>query len=438
MIPTRHSLSRWVGNHPLRVLALILLFALVVDAGWLWTHPPSLDSGETSHWWPIVVNVAQGRGYSGCFPEYFPFCGPANQVTAAREPVPVLLFAAVASLTTESLLPAVVVEIALNSGILIGIFLLAQWLAGPHVAAVAALVWSLYLPALGLILQVSGELVATLAVVWGVFFLVRACRTRNARDWLSAGACVALGTLSRSAVMVLGPTLGVVALLRTAVPTRGRWRGVGLFASIFLLTMSPWIVRNFAVFGHPVLGSTLSGYNLYRQNYQLSHRDYLRIVAGAEGGRAIQELLVRRRDLRGTENEAEMSAVYAREALRIIEAWPLRYLHLSAHRFLALWFNWGVLEEYGVRPRLRDYLLSGEQAILLLLAIGGLGYLGREAWPLAASVAAYSVAHVLVNGQLRYIVPAMPLVMVLSAVTLRRALRYLPEPRNKEEASVFG
>jgi len=435
-MPSRHSLSRWIESRPLQVLALLLLLALVVDAGWLWSHPPSVDSGETSHWWPIVVNVAQGRGYSGCFPEYFPFCGPANQVTAAREPVPVLLFAAVERLTTESLLPAVVLEIALNLGILIGIFLLAQRLAGPRAATVAALLWSLYVPALEMILQVSGDLAATLCLVWGMFFLVRARRTDQARDWLAAGGWVAVGTLSRSAVMVLAPALGLVEFLRTPVATRARWRGVALSGSIFLLTMCPWILRNYAVFGHPVLGSTLMGYNLYRQNYLLSSPDYRRIVAGEEGERAVQELLARRPDLRGTENEAEMNAVYVREALRTIKAWPLRYLHLSAYRFLPLWFNWGVLEAYGVRSRLRDYLLGGEQAILLALAIGGLGYLGREGWSLAAGAAAYSVAHMLVNSQLRYIVPVMPLVMVLSAVTLQRALRCLPEPGNAEKTAI--
>ena len=130
----------------------------------------------------------------------------------------------------------------------------------------AALLWSLYLPALQLILQVSGELAATLAVVWGVFFLVRARRTRRARDWLAVGCCVGLGALSRSAVMVLVPALGLVELLGSPVGTRSRWRGVALFGSFFLLTVSFWIVRNDAVFGRPVLGSTLSGYNLYRQN----------------------------------------------------------------------------------------------------------------------------------------------------------------------------
>ena len=128
-----------------------------------------------------------------------------------------------------------------------------------------------------------------------------------------------------------------------------------------------------------------------------------------------------------------MNAVYAREALLIIKAWPLRYLHLSATRFLPLWFNWGILEAYEVHPRLPDYLLGGEQALLLLLAVLGLGHLGRESWPLAASVATLSLIHMLVNSQLRYIVPAMPLTMVLSAVVLRRALPIPRERRGLQE-----
>jgi len=422
MTPSRRSVQDWGETHPLRVLLLVLTFALIVEAGWFWTHPPGPDSGETFHWWPIVVNVAEGRGYSGCFPEYFPFCGPSNQVTAAREPVPVLLFAAVARMTSEALLPAVALEMILNLGIVAGIFLLARRLSGPVVAVVAALLWSLYVPALELSLQVSGELAATLCVIWSVYFFVRARALGHARDWLAAGGCLALAALSRTSVMVLAPALVSVAVLRPVVATQGRWRGVGLFGASFLLTLSPWVLRNEAVFGRPILGSTLSGYNLYRQNYILPSPDYLRYVAGAEGARAVQRLLTERSDLRGTENEAEVDSIYSREALRIIEAWPLRYAQQCAHRFLSLWFNWGILEAYGVQPRLRDRLLEFEQALLLACAIGGLGCLGRESWTLGASVAVYSLAHMLVSGQLRYIVPMMPLVMLMSAESLRRAL----------------
>ena len=290
-------------------------------------------------------------------------------------------------------------------------------------ATLAALLWSAYVPALELVLQVSGELAATLGVVWGLLFFVRARRSDRVGDWLAAGCVLGLAALSRSAILFLSPALALVEVLRPTGRPRDGWRRAALFASAFVVMMAPWIVRNEAVLGRPVFGTTLSGYNLYRHNVLLPSPDYLRVVAGTQGRLAVRQLVARRADLRGTENEAEMDRVYTGEALRLIGAWPLRYLRLSAHRFLSLWFDWGVLEAYGVRLRLRDYLLGAEQLVLLALAIGGFRHLGREAWPLVASVAAYTAAHMLVSGQLRYIVPVMPLTIVSGAVVLAGFVR---------------
>jgi Dolichyl-phosphate-mannose-protein mannosyltransferase len=417
------SLARWLESHRSRSLVLIVLFALLVDGVWLWTHPPGFESGETFHWWPTITNVARGHGYSGCDREYFPFCGATNQTTAAREPVPVLLFAAVARLTGESLLAGGIVEIGLNLAIVVGIFLLAWCLAGPLVALAAALLWSLYLPALKLIPQVSGDLVATLGVVWGTYFLVRAQGSGRVIEWLAAGVCVGLAVLSRSAFLVLAPALALPGLFGRSATGRSRWRGLAWFGGACLVTIAPWVVRNAVVFERPVIGSTLSGYNLYRENYQLALPDDLHYVAGREAARAIRELVARRPDLRGTENEAEMNAVYAGEAFRVIRTHPLRYIQLCAYRFPMLWFNWGYLEAYGSHARWEDHVVDVEQAVLLCLAVAGLARLGRPAWPLAAAIAALSLAYMLVNSQLRYIVPVMPLAMVLGAAVLVRRFR---------------
>jgi hypothetical protein len=420
---------RWLESHPWRVLALLLSIGLAVDSGWLWTHPPGMESGETSHWWPVVINVARGHGFSGCFPDYFPFCGPGNQVTAAREPVPVLLFAGVARLSGESLQSAVALEILLDLGILIGIFLLARGLAGALAATLAALLWSVYLPSLEMILQVSGDLTAALGVIWGLFFITRARRSDDAREWFIAGCCVGLAGLSRSAVMALAPAIIPIASPWGHASPRRRWRGVVIFASTFAVTLIPWVVRNEAVLGRPILGSTLTGYNLYRHSSLLPSGDYLRVVAGADSERAIRDLVARRRDLRGTENEAEMNRIYTREALTIIGRWPLRYALLSAYRFLPLWFNWGVREAYGVHPRLPDYLLMAEQGLLLLAAMVGSRRLGRQARPLVVSVAAFSLVHMLVNAQLRYLAPVMPLTMALGGAALAPLLEGALAPR---------
>jgi 4-amino-4-deoxy-L-arabinose transferase-like glycosyltransferase len=393
----------------------VLLAGLLVYAAWLWLHPPALSSGETSHWWPIIINVARGQGYSGCFPEYFPFCHAGNQVTAAREPLPVLVFASVARLFGDSFCTAGILEIAVNLAVLAALFSLAKNLAGEKSAILASVLWIAYLPALKLIPQVSGDLIATLAVTAGVLFFTRALRSGSPREYLAAGITLAMGGLSRSVVLVVAPLLFGGGLLQSTGALRQRIRPLVLFMAAFASVLLPWGIRNYLAFGRPVVASTMAGYNLYRHNYQLPQEHFLRYVAGEEAAGAVKLLLNQRKSLRGDENEAEMDEVYREEAGRVIRAWPGRYLALTAYRFLPLWFGWGVPEAYGVRPRLDDYLVMIEQAVLLGLAAAGLKSLRARAWPVVATAALICLLQMAVVGQMRYVVPVMPLVLALSA-----------------------
>src|SRR5262249_8513318 len=76
------SVAARLSARPVRLLILLVALALALDLGALQLSPPAYEQGETSHWWPVVENVAHGNGYLACFPEYFPFCGPTNEVTA--------------------------------------------------------------------------------------------------------------------------------------------------------------------------------------------------------------------------------------------------------------------------------------------------------------------------------------------------------------------
>jgi hypothetical protein len=166
------------------------------------------------------------------------------------------------------------------------------------------------------------------------------------------------------------------------------------------------------------MGSTLVGYNLYRQNYQLPMPDYLRFVAGPEAGQALEELRRRRPALATAGNEAALEEVYREEAEKVILENPGRYAALSGYRFLLLWFGWGYLQAYGKNPEPADFLVMAEQAALLILALLGLRHTTSKASCLALSVAMVCLVHMAVISQLRFIVPVMPLAMTLSAAGL--------------------
>jgi hypothetical protein len=181
------------------------------------------------------------------------------------------------------------------------------------------------------------------------------------------------------------------------------------------MMIAPWALRNEIVLGRPVLGSTLTGYNIYRHNYQLDTDDYLRYVGPDEGKRAVEMLIARRTDLTGLENEAQMDAIYREEGLKIIWAHPGKYLLLSMFRFFPLWFNWDIGKVYGAPPGFLDYSIIFIQLSLLFLAIYGTRGRIWDSLPFWVCIIATCAAYMLIDSQLRYLIQIMPLVITLSA-----------------------
>jgi hypothetical protein len=184
----------------------------------------------------------------------------------------------------------------------------------------------------------------------------------------------------------------------------------------------PWTIRNTIAFERPVIGSTLAGYYLYRQNYTLSTNNYLRFVSGGEFLPVLQEMLARHPELTGKENEAQMNQIYMAEAIKIIKAHPLKYLALSAYRFNMLWFNWKVNEVYGKEDTLADHFMAIQNLFLLLGGLIGLRGRIQQVWPLLLSVMSFSILYMAVMAHIAYIVPVVPILVALSAIAIRQLI----------------
>ncbi|MDD2922531.1 MAG: hypothetical protein PHQ36_09615, partial [Anaerolineales bacterium] len=139
-----------------------------------------------------------------------------------------------------------------------------------------------------------------------------------------------------------------------------------------------------------------------------------------EGWQAVQDLVARRADLSGAENEAQMDLVYREEGLKIIVAYPVRYVLLSGYRFFMLWFDWRVSEAFGYPMGFNEYAMMVVQMILLALAFVGLRGNLQITWSLWASLIMVTLAYMAVDSRMHYTSPVMPLVMSLGAAGLMR------------------
>ena len=418
--------NAWIDRHPALVLVSILFLALVLGIIKLQIDPPSPEFNWENRWWQIALNVARGDGYISCKPNYFPFCGPDNQVTAMREPLPVLAFALIALVTNESLLAAAALIVLINLAIVVSVFYLTRELSNTRTGLLAALLWTCYLPPIRLFYsQISGDLFACLGITCGLIYFLRAQKSGRNKEWFASGLLFGLAILSRSAVLVVAAILTFALFIWLTARSQGssssrfqRLLPVFLFALAWIAVISPWVIRNAVVFGRPVIGSTLSGYYLYRQSYHLPTDDYLRFVSGGEFESVIAGMISRRPELTGSENEAQMNEIYLQEGLQIIRENRLRYLALSAYRFVMLWFNWEVNEVYD-KPNAAGDIIMGTQH-LFLLVVGMIGLRGRfgQTWPLLLSIGSFTAVCMAVMAHLPYIVPVVPGLVALSAIAL--------------------
>jgi hypothetical protein len=424
-------LGATADSHPYLFLGLIAGLALVINIISLIVRPPTTELGQpqlgqTYRWWPLILNLINGRGYLLCIQSYFPFCGPGNEITASLEPVPVLFFGGIALLTHQSLFAAALAEVGINLVILLTTFWMTRLLVNTRAALAAALLWAAYIPAIKLVSQISGDLLGACLLTLGIFFFLRARDSQRWWDFLLSGIALGLAIQSRSALLVVIPGLWAGLLVEGWAKNRDRWAGLaknirlGIFISaIVFSTMLPWLVRNSLVFGSSVVGMSLTGYVLYRQNYMLGTDNYLRVVGSEEAYGVVRSLVARRPDLSRALNEVQMDGVYRAEALKIITAYPARYVLLSTYRFLPLWFNWKVDEAYGDQTPLLAYAIMLEQFFLLAFALFGVWKMRQRSWPLWVSIIFVSAAYMAVNGQIRYLVPVMPFVISLGMAGLQ-------------------
>ena len=85
--------SAWLQKHERQVMALLTIVALCIVARNVIAHRHQDAFSREDGSWAIAQNLVSGKGYTVCASNYFPLCGPGNNQTAMRPPVPVLLMA---------------------------------------------------------------------------------------------------------------------------------------------------------------------------------------------------------------------------------------------------------------------------------------------------------------------------------------------------------
>jgi 4-amino-4-deoxy-L-arabinose transferase-like glycosyltransferase len=381
-------------------LAVRLLYVLVVLHG-----VPAGGDGLEFH---ILANqLAGGDGYVQPL-----IVSPGHVPTADKPPLYPLLLAVPSLLGWKTLVAHRVVSCLMGFALVLGVGLLGRRVGGPRVGLVAAAVAAVY----PLLVVLDGAVRSeSLFAPLIAFTLLAAYRLIDRPGFGRAavlGLLVGLAALTRSEALLLGGLLLVLVALRLPRPAGLKYTSTMSVVAILVLT--PWVVRNWVEFGHPVM-STNFGSLEYGANCHAAYYSgligtwpcYPRLTVGpgrdeADVSSALGDTGVRY----ARDHSGRLPAVAGVRVLRSFDLWsPADATRLEAgigDRDLTL-YRIGVAVYY----------------LLLPLAVAGAVVLRRRREPLGlllAPVALVVAVSVLGYGTPRFRVPAEIPLVVLAAV----------------------
>jgi 4-amino-4-deoxy-L-arabinose transferase-like glycosyltransferase len=313
-----------------------------------------------------------------------------------------------------SQLRAVLIAQALLGALVVGmVWSLAQSMfAGDsmlrHAAIWAGLVAAFDPFSISLGAMILSETLFTVALVASVWCAMKSVEgERNRSVWvIAAGVAAGFAVLVRPSGLLLVP-IGLIAIGR-------RWGLRNAFVSIaaFALVMTPWVIRNANVY-HAFVPTTL---NVGESLYDGWNPE-------AEGG-SNMAFVDRRKLAHGAAqtpaDEIAEDAFWKREAIDWAKNHPGRVLELAARKLARFWSPWPNAAEF------QSTAVVVGCGLFSLIAYGGamvgLVVLRRGSWQtvlLALTPAVYFMAlHAVFVSSVRYRVPAMPMLELLTGVGL--------------------
>jgi 4-amino-4-deoxy-L-arabinose transferase-like glycosyltransferase len=411
-------------RHNVALGALIAL-ALLLRLAYVLANPQPAIRGDALHYDDIASNLAAGHGFSMSSVNLLPADRPPDGgpgPTARRPPLYPVFLAIVYRVAGHGYGAVLILQALIGALTCWIIYALCRATLRDRTAALVALAMAAVYPPFvrycGDLLTETLFLFLTVAAFLAAW---RAMTAGGAARTALAGALGGLAALCRPTAVFFLPLEGLLLIAAVSGPGRARsWSAhMAVYATAFCLVLSPWVIRNYAVFDSFIPGFTSAGYNLFMGTYPESHG-----LANVNPSAHPEQLRAR---LKGV-GEVRADAIYRRAALRNVETHPFEYLKLVGMKTLRGWFVIKPGHEWTPTP----LSLAGHGALLVLAFIGALWNRKRHLFGvivLASGAAAFTGFHALVVSNLRYNLPAVPFAMILASAALAAIASRALSPR---------
>jgi hypothetical protein len=193
------------------------------------------------------------------------------------------------------------------------------------------------------------------------------------------------------------------------------WRRIGVIVVVFLVVISPWVVRNYLVLDSIVISTTSSGQVLWEGNNPWN------TTGGVSGSFEDPEAYLA--EMPGGLTERQRDEWKKEQAKNFIINNPKRFLENSLKKFVRFWNLWPNTADYN--SQFYKLISVSTFGVILVLSIVGYAIFRdlRQRMTLGVLVIIYiTLIHMITIGSIRYRLPLEPLLIAVASLTVSRAL----------------
>jgi hypothetical protein len=356
----------------------------------------------------MAVNLVEGRGIVDNMGNYAMY----------NVGYPLFILAPVFAVLGNNVVAAQLINAMLGAGCSVICYAIAREIGlGRNGALLAAGLWALYLPSWVYAEYLAKENLMTVLMVSVVWCALRLLKDVCLRIAGVCGTVLGVLALTGNSGLALFSTV-VLALLVASSPVRKKFVVFSLIVILTLSVVAPWVIRNARVVGAPVLNTNF-GFNLYLGNNPAA-TGYFVSIADTPRGKTWERLR--------TEGEVKASWTLLHDAIDWIAGHPSQFIELALRKAVLFWKppavqatgSVSVVEIFWRQMWLLQFV------ILIVASIASLLFplsRTRQAALLFIAIASYTAVHMVFYVSSRYREPIMPLLCVLTALTLESLVK---------------
>lgn len=427
--------SSIISRHPLVVLLLAGAVVRLALLAWFWGKPPQIY--DEKYLYSAIASTLVERGA---------FATPSEDVTSLRPPLYPAFLAIIYKLCGNENYDAVrIVQAVLSLAMVVFIYRLGCIAFSERVGLWGSVLCCFYPSLLVYNNLILTELLFTLLLCAG-FYLLALSIQRDSIAWMvAAGFILGLAALTRSILWLYAPILCLVLLLTLRLPMRRRLGMVATLATAFVLTLTPWAIRNTLLQKTLTVVDATGGRNFMMGNYPHTplHRAWTAIEL--QGDKEWSAWLAATHPEFGSMTQGQRDKLALRAGLHFALEHPLLTVQRDALKFFDFWQLERELPAqaskgfFGPIPGWCVKLLSvvvvvGYVVCFLAAIFGILVAPPRERcyhWSMLSVILFVTAMHTLAFGHSRYHLPLMPILFLYAAsalITARSVRSWISRP----------